>query len=61
MAYLDVVIEAFGAKRLMFGSDWPVCNVVGGYEKILAIVKIMLPHFLLSSRNFSGRQRCSIL
>jgi L-fuconolactonase len=37
--YLDVVFEAFGAKRLMFGSDWPVCNVAGGYDKVISIVK----------------------
>ncbi|BCU75323.1 amidohydrolase family protein [Luteolibacter sp. LG18] len=23
--YLDVLLEAFGPSRLMFGSDWPVC------------------------------------
>ncbi len=23
--YLDVVFEAFGENRLMYGSDWPVC------------------------------------
>lgn len=28
--YLDVVVEAFGADRLMFGSDWPVCLPAGG-------------------------------
>ena len=28
--YFDVVLEAFGPKRLMFGSDWPVCNLAGG-------------------------------
>jgi len=37
--YLDVVFEAFGSKRLMFGSDWPVCNVAGGYDKMISIVK----------------------
>ncbi len=37
--YLDVVFEAFGAKRAMFGSDWPVCNVAGGYKKMLSIVQ----------------------
>jgi L-fuconolactonase len=37
--YLDVVFEAFGTKRLMFGSDWPVCNVAGGYMQMLSIVK----------------------
>lgn len=37
--YLDVVFETFGPKRLMFGSDWPVCNVAGGYDKVVGIVK----------------------
>ncbi|CAI6339820.1 unnamed protein product [Periconia digitata] len=27
--YLDLVYSVFGAKRLMFGSDWPVLNVGG--------------------------------
>ncbi len=29
--YFDVVLEAFGPKRLMFGSDWPVCLVASDY------------------------------
>jgi len=37
--YLDVVFETFGTERLMFGSDWPVCNVAGGYDKVVGIVK----------------------
>jgi L-fuconolactonase len=37
--YLDVVFEAFGAKRVMFGSDWPVCNVAGGYDRMISIVE----------------------
>lgn len=36
--YLEVVFEAFGVSRLMFGSDWPVCNVAGGYQKSLSIL-----------------------
>jgi L-fuconolactonase len=38
-AYLDVVTNAFGINRVMFGSDWPVCLVAGGYEKMLSIVQ----------------------
>jgi L-fuconolactonase len=37
--YLDVVFDAFGSDRLMYGSDFPVCLVAGTYEKQLAIVK----------------------
>lgn len=36
--YLEVVFNAFGTKRLMYGSDWPVCNVAGGYGKALSIL-----------------------
>ncbi|GKZ32339.1 hypothetical protein AbraIFM66950_001664 [Aspergillus brasiliensis] len=28
--WTDVVFDAFGPDRVMFGSDWPVCNVGGG-------------------------------
>ena len=37
--YLDVVFEAFGAKRTMFGSDWPVCLVAGSYAQVKGIVE----------------------
>jgi L-fuconolactonase len=29
--YVDVLLEAFGPGRLMWGSDWPVVNEAGGY------------------------------
>ncbi|GGA64721.1 amidohydrolase [Edaphobacter acidisoli] len=31
--YLDLVVEAFGVKRLMAGSDWPVCLVASEYGR----------------------------
>lgn len=31
--YFDVVLEAFGPDRLMFGSDWPVCLLASGYAR----------------------------
>jgi L-fuconolactonase len=36
--YLDLVAEAFGLDRLMFGSDWPVCLLSGEYQKVYGIV-----------------------
>ncbi len=36
--YLEVVMEAFGPKRLMFGSDWPVCLLAGKYEAAKSVV-----------------------
>lgn len=37
--YLDVVLEAFGPGRLMFGSDWPVCEVAGGYGAVVGLAR----------------------
>jgi L-fuconolactonase len=37
--FMEVVIEAFGPNRIMYGSDWPVCLVAGSYKKVLNIVK----------------------
>ncbi|KAI2791408.1 hypothetical protein POX_c04268 [Penicillium oxalicum] len=28
--WTDVVFDSFGPERIMFGSDWPVCNIGGG-------------------------------
>ena len=32
--WTDVVFDTFGAARVMFGSDWPVCNVGGGGNEV---------------------------
>jgi L-fuconolactonase len=37
--YLDVVWEAFGPDRLMFGSDWPVCLLAGTYRQVKQLVE----------------------
>jgi L-fuconolactonase len=29
----DVLLQSFGPDRLMFGSDWPVCVVAGGWDR----------------------------
>ncbi|MGA2294871.1 MAG: amidohydrolase family protein [Acidimicrobiales bacterium] len=29
-----IALEAFGVSRLMFGSDWPICEVAGGYNRV---------------------------
>ena len=37
--YIDVVVDAFGIDRVMFGSDWPVCLPAASYKQVLGIVK----------------------
>ena len=36
--YMDVACDAFGASRLMIGSDWPVCTLSGEYQPVMKIV-----------------------
>ena len=48
--YIDVVTETFGTKRIMFGSDWPVCLVAGSYEKVLQIVRDYFSSFSLDEQ-----------
>jgi L-fuconolactonase len=40
--YLDVVLEAFGADRLMAGSDWPVCLLATTYTGWFATLRRLL-------------------
>src|SRR5699024_6715365 len=37
--YLEVVFDAFGPERLLYGSDWRVCTLAVGYQEVLRIVK----------------------
>lgn len=36
--YMYLILQAFGAERIMFGSDWPVCLVAGNYGEVLKLV-----------------------
>lgn len=52
--YFDVVLEAFGPHRLMFGSDWPVCLVASDYARWFAFVEECV-------RPLSADERAAIL
>ncbi|MFB7587069.1 amidohydrolase family protein [Streptomyces sp. NPDC056169] len=40
--YTDTVIDAFGPRRLMFGSDWPVSTLAAGYGEVVAVTGELL-------------------
>jgi len=40
--YFDTVLDAFGANRVLFGSDWPVCLLRSHYEQWLQVVTSMI-------------------
>ncbi|MFJ4713735.1 amidohydrolase family protein [Streptomyces sp. NPDC088785] len=33
--YADTVLDAFGAPRVLFGSDWPVCTLAATYRQVV--------------------------
>lgn len=33
--FVDVLLDAFGPDRLMFGSDWPVCLLSASYQDVV--------------------------
>ncbi|WP_130346105.1 amidohydrolase family protein [Herbihabitans rhizosphaerae] len=33
--YVEHVLEVFGPDRVLFGSDWPVCELAGSYADVL--------------------------
>lgn len=43
--YLDIVFDAFGPRRLMFGSDWPVCLLAASYQQVVEIVEDYIQDF----------------
>ncbi|BDD55870.1 hypothetical protein MAP00_001352 [Monascus purpureus] len=58
--WTDVVFGTFGPDRVMFGSDWPVCNIGGGgngvsWNRWQAVVE-----GVLNTRGLNGEQKDEI-
>ncbi len=43
--YLDVVFSAFGPDRVMYGSDWPVSLLAGGYNRVFKCTSAYVSRF----------------
>ena len=43
--YLDVVFNAFGNDRLLFGSDWPVSLLAGNYTETVGLIENYIQQF----------------
>ncbi|HEX6986840.1 MAG TPA: amidohydrolase family protein [Planctomycetaceae bacterium] len=37
--YVQAALDLFGPERCMFGSDWPVCELAGSYERVFHALK----------------------
>jgi len=47
---VDHVLACFGPGRLLWGSDWPVVNLAGGYAKWLAAARALLADLSLDEK-----------
>ncbi|MER6562217.1 amidohydrolase family protein [Streptomyces sp. NPDC001027] len=54
--YAGTVLDAFGPRRLMFGSDWPVCRLAATYTDVIDAAKELTAELHLTERRevFTG-------
>jgi L-fuconolactonase len=43
--FIDIVFDAFGINRVMFGSDWPVCKLAGSFTTTVVLMQEYLKNF----------------
>ena len=48
--FVSVALEAFGADRLIFGSDYPVCLLAASYEHVIESFQTLLSELSSESR-----------
>ncbi len=48
--YITAALELFGAERLLFGSDWPVCTQGGAYKDAVNLLQPILSEFSQSEQ-----------
>ncbi|AZN42442.1 amidohydrolase family protein [Paenibacillus albus] len=46
VSYVRHIVDVFGTKRVMFGSDWPVCLLAGSYGDVCDVLASALPSTL---------------
>ncbi len=49
--YVDHALEAFGPQRLMYGSDWPVCELAADYARVAATTRELIAHLSAAERS----------
>jgi L-fuconolactonase len=48
--YMDTAVETFGTKRLIFGSDWPVCLLAASYDEVKRIADNYFNSFTIAEQ-----------
>lgn len=54
--YATHALDSFGPDRVMFGSDWPVCELAATYAEVLDSARVVTADLSLSEQNevFAG-------
>lgn len=48
--YFDTALAAFGADRLLFGTDWPVCVLAADYARVVAATRALIAELSASEQ-----------
>lgn len=43
--YVQAALDVFGPRRLLWGSDWPVVELAGGYRRWLETARSLVPEY----------------
>ncbi len=49
--YMQLILKSFGSKRIMYGSDWPVCLVAGGYKTVISLTTNFIRKLTTTEQN----------
>jgi L-fuconolactonase len=48
--YLDRALECFGSSRLMYGGDWPISILSGGYDRVWDALSLLFDELPVADR-----------
>ena len=57
--YIHHVLVSFGTGRVMFGSDWPVCQVAASYDRVVEIVEQNTRHLSEAEKEMLWGKTCA--
>ena len=49
--WVDAILDLFGTKRVLWGSDWPVVDLAGGYDRWRSVTMEALAPLLAHERD----------
>jgi L-fucono-1,5-lactonase len=48
---VESAFECFGARRMMFGSDWPVCLLAASYDRVVETAQSLVAELNVQDRD----------